>query len=135
MIAITTWFSRFDFRRRQLGMSKAALAARAKVSRPTVDRILSGREESPRISNVSAIAAALGVELRLVDNVITVVDQKSAQEFRRQQALNKAKRIVKMVQGNMALEAQAVGTDTVDEMVDQTAVSFSLDHLGSSGND
>src|ERR1700722_5178880 len=120
MIAVTSWFSKLDFRRRQLGMSKAALAARAKVSRPTVDRILSGREESPRISNVSAIAAALGVELRLVDNVITVVDQKSAQEFRRQQALNKAKRIVKMVQGNMALEAQAVGTDTADERADQT---------------
>jgi transcriptional regulator with XRE-family HTH domain len=120
MIAVTSWFSKLDFRRRQLGMSKAALATRANVSRPTVDRILSEREESPRISNVTAIAAALGVEVRLVDNVITVVDQKSAQEFRRQQALNKAKRIVKMVQGNMALEAQAVGTDTVDEMVDQT---------------
>jgi transcriptional regulator with XRE-family HTH domain len=101
-------------------MSKAALAKRSKVSIATVDRILSGRESDPRISNVRAIATALGVEVRLADNAITVVDQKSAQDFRREQALSKARRIVKSVQGNMALEAQAVGPGAVNDMIDQT---------------
>lgn len=120
MIAATGWFTKLEFRRAQLGMSKAAVAKRSKVSLPTVDRILSAREQDPRISNVTAIGAALGVEIRLVDNAITVVDQNSAQDFRRAQALTKAQRLVRMVQGNMALEAQAVDSKTVDDMIDQT---------------
>jgi transcriptional regulator with XRE-family HTH domain len=120
MISAAGWLSKLEFRRAQLGMSKAALAKRSKVSLPTVDRILSGREQNPRLSNVTAIATALGVEVRLADNEISVVDQKTAHQFRREQALSKAKRIVNMVQGNMALEAQAVSQETIDGMIDQT---------------
>ena len=100
-------------------MAKATLAKRAKVSLPTVNRILLGREKKPTIANVLAIAAALGVTVRL-GAMSGVEEVQSVFEFRKAQALAKAKRIVRSVQGTMALEAQAVDAKAIDQMVEQT---------------
>jgi transcriptional regulator with XRE-family HTH domain len=119
VIAASGWFRQLEFRRVQLGMSKTAVAKRSGVSLPTVDRILAGRDQNPRLANVQAIAAALGVELRIGESM-TVFEPLSAQEFRKLQAAAKAKRLVRMVQGNMGLEAQAVDAKTLEGMIDQT---------------
>jgi transcriptional regulator with XRE-family HTH domain len=113
------WADHLEFRRHRLGMSKKAVAKRAQLASATVDRILSGREESPRISNLAAIAAALGVQVNL-GATTTVTELQSAHEFRREQALKKAKRIVGLVQGTMGLESQAVEQGTLNDMLEQT---------------
>jgi transcriptional regulator with XRE-family HTH domain len=113
MIAATSLGNQLEFRRRKLHMSKSAVARRARVPIATVRRILSGRESSPGVSNVAAIAGALGVELRLHEI-------QTAQEFRKARAAEKATKLVKLVQGTMALESQAVNQQTLNDMIDQT---------------
>jgi len=112
--AKSDWANQLELRRHRLGMSKAAVAKRSGIPRATVDRILSGREKGPRISSLTAIAQALGVELELKETM-------SAQEFRRAQAVAKAKRVARLVQGTMGLESQGVDQDALNEIVDQTA--------------
>jgi transcriptional regulator with XRE-family HTH domain len=116
MIATTSWIQQLEFRRSQLRMSRAAVAKRSGVSIATVVRILSGKERNPRISNIAAIAAALGLDLK-----ITLDSKQGPHDFRKSQAEAKAKKLVRMVQGNMALEAQAVDQTAVSAMIDQTA--------------
>ncbi len=113
------WVNQLEFRRHRLGMSKSAVAKRARVAPATVERILSGREESPRISNLGAIAAALGVQVNL-GAITSVTELQSAHEFRREQAVKKASRIVGLVQGTMGLESQAVEQGTLNDMLEQT---------------
>jgi transcriptional regulator with XRE-family HTH domain len=112
--AKSDWANQLELRRHRLRMSKAAVAKRSGVPRATVDRILSGNEKSPRISSLRAIAKALGVEVELRETM-------SAQQFRKAQAIAKAKRVAGLVQGTMGLESQAVDQHALDEMVDQTA--------------
>lgn len=114
-IATTSWIRELEFRRTQLRMSRAAVAKRSGVSIATVVRILTGKERNPRISNIAAIAAALGLDLK-----ITLNSQQSPHDFRKSQAEAKAKKLVRMVQGNMALEAQAVDQTAVSAMIEQT---------------
>ncbi|MHC4819401.1 MAG: helix-turn-helix domain-containing protein [Planctomycetota bacterium] len=111
-------FAQLRSRRARLGMSKADLARRAQVSLPTVHRLLSGREKRARTDIVAAIAAALGVEVRLSDSP-HVHESSGVSEFRRAQARAKARRLAKLVQGTMALEAEAVGTDVLEELEEQ----------------
>ena len=113
MIAAVDWSMRLESRRQRLHMSKAALARRARVPLTTVHRILSGKEKNPGIRNVAAIAGALGLEM--------LGEPQSAFEFRKTQATEKATRLVRMLQGTMALEAQAVDQNAIKGMVDQTA--------------
>jgi transcriptional regulator with XRE-family HTH domain len=113
------WVNQLEFRRHRLGMSKSAVAKRARVAPATVERILAGREESPRISNLGAIAAALGVQVNL-GATTSVTELQSAHEFRRAQAVKKASRIVGLVQGTMGLESQAVEQGTLNDMLEQT---------------
>ncbi len=113
--ATTSWIQQLEFRRIQLRMSRVAVAKRSGVSIATVVRILTGKERNPRISNIAAIAAALGLDLK-----ITLDSQQSPHDFRKSQAEAKAKKLVRMVQGNMALEAQAVEQAAVSAMVQQT---------------
>ncbi len=94
-------------------MSRAALAKRAGVSEPTVNRILSGREASPKLSNVAAIAEALGLELCLHP----VMDEETLREH---QAEEKARAMAKMVQGTMGLEAQALDQSGYERLVSRT---------------
>jgi transcriptional regulator with XRE-family HTH domain len=113
------WVNQLEFRRHRLGMSKSAVAKRARVAPATLERILSGRESSPRISNLGAIAAALGVQVNL-GATTSVTELQSAHEFRRAQAVKKASRIVGLVQGTMGLESQAVEQGTLNDMLEQT---------------
>lgn len=113
MNASVPYIIELENRRKLLGMTKSTLAERAGVSLPTLNRTLSDSERSPTLPTIIAIAAALGLELKL----------EAAQEpddFRHAQAKAKATRIVQMVQGTMALEAQAVDQKTIDRLIDQT---------------
>ena len=87
-------------RRRQLGMSHAALAARSGVSEPTVKRILGGKLAEASFENVRAVAEALGVTL--------AVQEIDVDELRRRQARGKAERLVKSGEMDVAgLDAAA----------------------------
>lgn len=103
-----------DERRRQLGMSYAVLAKRSGVSMATAVRMLSGKHPEVSFVNVVRIAAALGVRIQLTA-------QLTAQELRRQQAQEKARRLVGLVQGTAGLEGQAVGQDVLAELTQDTA--------------
>jgi transcriptional regulator with XRE-family HTH domain len=116
---MTSQYKKLDKRRAKLGMSKTAVAARAHVSLPTVNRILAGKETRPTVPNLQAIAKALGVVIRLGET-IEIEEPQSAEEFRRQQAHRKATELVRMVQGTMALEAQGVDETLLNQMVEQT---------------
>ena len=111
-------FAQLDSRRRRLGMSKVDLARRAGVSLPTVQRLLSGRESRARIDIVTAIAVSLGVEVRLGAS-LSVHESIDVSAFRLEQARSKARRLARLVQGTMALEAEAVSEPVVDEMEEQ----------------
>lgn len=110
---------RLEQRRRSIGMSKKVLATRAGISLPTVNRILSGKEKRLAITNIEAIARALSVVIQL-GATIGFEEIESGHELRKKQAALKAMRIVKMVQGTMALEAQAVEPSRLQEMIEQT---------------
>ena len=108
----------FDFgtlqkRRRELGLSYELLAQRSGVSRPTVQRILSGRFPSASFASVVAIAGALGLELRF-----TSTD--TPKQLKQEQARKKAKKLVAVVQGTCGLEGQGVDLIGFDAMVEQT---------------
>jgi len=123
MNPIAEVFSQLDSRRRRLRMSKADLARRAGVSLPTVQRLLAGRESRPRIDIVTAIAVALGVEVRL-GAVPCVHESTTVSAFRLAQARSKARRLARLVQGTMALEAEAVSEPVVDELEEQNVHSL-----------
>jgi transcriptional regulator with XRE-family HTH domain len=110
--------SQLDSRRARLGMSKADLARRAGVSIPTTRRLLSGRVRRPRTDALTALAAALGVEVR-VSGTPCVVETTTVPAFRETQARAKARRLARLVQGTMALEAAAVGADTLHEIEEE----------------
>lgn len=96
-------------------MSKAALARRSEISLPTVQRLLCGRETNPRLETVTALADALGVEVRLSGSS-RVYESTEASAFRLEHARAKAKRLARLVQGTMALEAESVGADVLEQM-------------------
>lgn len=106
---------KLDLRRRQLGMSRDRLARQAKVSVPTVHRILTGKERSPSIKTVEALASALG--LRLEFSEVHDVDA-----LREEQANRRAAELVGMVQGTMGLEAQAVDAATIESLKKRRAL-------------
>jgi transcriptional regulator with XRE-family HTH domain len=102
-----------DKRRRDLGLSYEGLSKRCGVSRPTVQRILSGRQPAASFANVVAIAEALGLGLRFESRA-------DPGRLRREQAERKARRLVSLVQGTSGLEGQAVDREAVEAMVEQT---------------
>ena len=102
-----------DRRRRALGLSYELLSRRCGVSRPTVQRILSGRHTAASLANIVAIAEALGLALRFDSRI-------APQTLRREQAQRKAKKLVALVQGTSGLEGQAIDPETVAAMVEQT---------------
>ena len=102
-----------DERRRELGLSYELLSKRCGVSRPTLQRILSGRHDAASFANVVAIAESLGLALRFDSKIDT-------RDLKREQAERKAKKLVALVQGTSALEGQAVDEKQVKSMVEQT---------------
>jgi transcriptional regulator with XRE-family HTH domain len=105
--------TQLNLQRKRLGMSYAALAKQSGVSVPTVTRILSGAPSSAHFDHVLAIAAALGlgIETRI---------ETPARDLRARRARHKAARLVNLVQGTSALEAQAVDDDALRDMVERT---------------
>jgi transcriptional regulator with XRE-family HTH domain len=117
MLGDASLFKTLDRRRRDLGLSYELLARRSGVSRPTVQRILSGRHASASFANVSAIVGALGFEM----GVRPTAD---IPKLRRRQAVGKARKLVSLVQGNAGLEGQAVDAGTLEAMVEQTTLEL-----------
>jgi transcriptional regulator with XRE-family HTH domain len=107
-----------ESRRRSLGVSFAALSERTGISAPTLKRIFSGKV-SPALDKIQSIAGVLGVEIR-VNGKIEVDATHSVEYVRKRVAEEKAKWLVGLAQGTSALEAQAVGPDTIREMVERT---------------
>ena len=97
---VQTWLDALDKQRRALKMPLDVLAERANLSRATVCRILKEKRTSSSLQSVLAIAGVLGaeVELRLQD----------PEELVEQKVQERAKKIVRMVQGTMALESQGL---------------------------
>ena len=98
---------RLNDRRKELGMSFAALARRSGVSLPTIQKMLYGNERRPDFYKVVAISGALGVTLTTTPTSV-IMTTIPAHEFRRQQADRKARQLVSITQATSALEAQAV---------------------------
>ncbi len=115
MNATDRLFAQLDDRRARLDMPKTDLARRARVSLPTIRRLLSGHEKRARTDTVAAIAVALGVQVRLSDRS-HVYESSKVSAFRELQARTKARRLTRLVQGTMALEAEAVSADVLDEI-------------------
>lgn len=95
-------------RRQELKMTEEALARRSGLSRVTVSRLLSGSHPHASFLHIAALAEALGVhvEFKPID----------VGEFAKQQARHHASRLVRMMQGTMGLEAQAVSPDFIGQM-------------------
>ncbi len=51
-------------RKQTLGLSNSGIARLSGVSKPTVDRIMSGRHDRATLANVAKIAGTLGMEIR-----------------------------------------------------------------------
>ena len=110
---------RLDRRRIRLGMPKSHAARRAGLSIATVNRLLSAKEKRPGIDSVSALARVLGLEV-ILGSQQRIRAVESAVSFRERQARAKAKRLVGIVQGSMALEAEGVSADVLSEMERET---------------
>ena len=107
------WWMALDKQRRALKMTLRSLAERAKVSRATVCRVLKGETAACSFASVLAIARALGAEFQL--------SLQEPEEMVEQEVQKRAKKIVDMVQGTMALEAQGVTDATFLEQVVEVA--------------
>ena len=111
----STFHQQLDARRRELGMSVAALADRSGVSRATIERILAGRHSGTRVEHLRAIAHALGTEVVLGEQ-LTLHPIKSAMDMRKEAARAKAHYLAAYLQGTSALEAQAVSEKVANDV-------------------
>ncbi len=110
-------------RRRELGMTYRVLSERSGVPLPVVQRILTDQVQAPSFPNVMAIARALGggIPRILADGSCSFEFPVSAERVREGRAKEKARKLVGLVQGTSALEAQAVGGDAYQEMIERTS--------------
>jgi hypothetical protein len=74
----------------------------------TVRRVLSGDYGSASFDTVQSIAEALGMNLRLEPKI-------KVSEMRERWAMQKAGKLVKLVQANSSLEGQGLGRDDLKE--------------------
>ncbi|MCA9185999.1 MAG: helix-turn-helix domain-containing protein [Pirellulaceae bacterium] len=100
-------------RKHELGISEEKLAAVTGLSRTAVRQVLSDPSRAST-ANVSAVAGRLGLRIEAVESF-------SSYEVRRKAALEKAKRLVALVQGNSLLELQGVDDGQLRDMIEQTA--------------
>lgn len=103
--------TRIQKRKQDLEISVSDLARRSGVSRATVIRILGGEDREFSFANLHAILLALGVSLDLTEI--------PAVQFRDQIATAKAKRLVALTQGNVALESQSVSRASAQAHLDE----------------
>jgi transcriptional regulator with XRE-family HTH domain len=92
--------SRLNERRVILGMTYRIVAARSGVPMRTVQRVFSGQERAASFANVYAIADAMDAPL--------TTNPRDINHSMLAQAKSKAGRLVAMLQGTSALEAQAI---------------------------
>ncbi|MEX0791547.1 MAG: helix-turn-helix domain-containing protein [Pirellulaceae bacterium] len=104
---------KLNTRRKELRMTYGVLASRSGVSEATVKRILSGKCAKVGLDKVEAIAAALGLRLGIEDAC-------DAHEYRRSVAIEKARWIMRQVQGTSALESQALPEAEYNAMISRT---------------
>ena len=99
-------------RRKDLGMSRRILAKRSGVSLSTAVRVLQG-DSSVSIQSLKNIASALGARIPVepIDDPDKLIEV---------QARKKAEYIVRLVQGNSALEMQAVDDAARRKMIERT---------------
>jgi len=104
---------KLEERRRELGMSRSALAKRSRVSLPTINRIMAKKRDRASLANVVAIADALGMEL-------TADSRVESSEFCRQLAHDLAKTLVASVQGSCGLEGQGLDQHELERLESET---------------
>ncbi len=104
-------------RRKELGMSRQVVAERSGLGLRTLQRVLSGLEPDANLRTVLRIANALGVELK-------PRPMRSASEFCRQQARQKAAKLAAMVQGTSVLESQAVPESALSDIRKEIAAKL-----------
>lgn len=92
--------TRFEKRRRLLGMPMPALARLSGVAAGTVERILVDPTGVP-FEHVSAVGRVLGLDLFNLKRV-------PAKQLLKKRALKKARYVARVVQGTQGLEAAAV---------------------------
>lgn len=108
-ITLTTTLNQ---RRQDLGLTCSAVAKRTGLGLRTVQRVLSGKERDPGFGTVSAIAEALGASVTLKTQDLN--------EVRRKQAEKKASKLLALVQGTSALEAQAFDQKAAKSLKERT---------------
>lgn len=111
---VTLWLESLEKQRRELRMTLPVVAERAGLSRATVCRILQKKQASSSLENVLAIAGVLGAEVSLkLKEPVKIIEE---------EIQTRAKRIVRMVQGTMALEAQGItDQEHIDHLVELAA--------------
>lgn len=92
------------------GMTYPVLANRSGVPIATLKRIFADNSAKASLSNVLAIAEALGMSMSVSETV----------DVRMNQALKKAHRVVGMVQGTSALESQGLDEEQIKRMIERT---------------
>lgn len=102
---------KLEKRRRDLGMTFEALSHLSGVPVSTLKKILSNGVDSS-FSRVASVATALGVQ---IDNAPAI----DVYDIKYQQAVAKATKLVGLVQGTSALEAQAVPREQLENMIQQ----------------
>ncbi len=101
--------SKMQRRRRELGISYPDLAALSGVSEATVKRIIHGQIESASMKHVAAVAVAMGLSLDMREDC-------SAMDVKEKAAERQANRLLRMVLGTSALEAQPVSDKQAETM-------------------
>ena len=96
-------------RRRELGMTYSDLAVRSGVSLATVKRIFGDDMAAASLKHIAALAEAMGLTLDMREDI-------SSDEFKEQAAVKQADRLVRMVLGTSALEAQPVSDKQKESM-------------------
>jgi len=114
---LAIWLDALEKQRQELRMTLPVVAERAGLSRATVCRILQKKQASSSLENVLAIARVLGAELDLKLQEPAKVVEEEIQA--------RARRIVRMVQGTMALEAQGITDQAhLDQLVEVAATEI-----------
>jgi transcriptional regulator with XRE-family HTH domain len=103
-------------RRRDLGMTWDALAARSRVSRATLCRLLKERQTAASFETVISVAEALGVAVQF-DGAALRAEPIGVETFLKRRVEHLARKLVGMVQGTMALESQALGKRELAKLV------------------
>src|SRR5437879_4882284 len=106
------WIELLERQRRKLKMTLPALAQRSGLSLATIRRILLGKSLAASFANVIMVAHALGTEFRMGDDSI-IIHIRKADDIVADEIRARARKIVEMVQGTMALESQGL-TDAAD---------------------